>query len=210
MRFTAALFLFFALAFPGGLQPAVRAEEVGAPATAKNLDDALLAAMKQGRSLDFAARRDQLAPEIERDFDLAFMTRIVVGPAWQNLAAAEREKLVQAFSAYSIASYAQQFDSYSGERFEVDPIPASLPDGDCIVHTKLFTNDPQPVQLDYRMRKAGDRWRIIDVYLNGTISQLAARRSEYSTILRRGGAPALIDLLNKKAADLGSQRPGSS
>jgi phospholipid transport system substrate-binding protein len=85
-----------------------------------------------------------------------------------------------------------------------------LANGDCIVHTKLFTGDPEPVQLDYLMRKSGSRWRIIDVYLSGTISEMAARRSEYSAVLRQGGAPALIDLLTKKAAEFVNQRPGSS
>jgi len=210
MRFSTAVCFLFVPAFLAGGPVAVRAGETPAPATVKSLCDALLTSMKRGSSLDFAARKDLLAPEVQRDFDLAFMTRIVVGPTWQNLAAADRQKLVDAFSAFSIATYAQQFASYSGERFEVDPSPTSLPDGDCIVHTKLFTGDPQPVQLDYRMRKSGDHWQIIDVYLNGTISQLAARRSEYSTILRQGGAPALVNLLTKKAADLGNQRPGSS
>lgn len=210
MRFRTALFLVFALAFSGGLPPAVRAEDTDASTTARNLCDALLSAMKQGSSLKFAARRDLLAPEIQRDFDLASMTRLVVGPPWRSFATEIRQNLVKAFSAYSIATYAQRFDSYSGERFEVDPSPTLLPKGDCIVHTKLFTGDPQPVQLDYRMRKSGDHWQIIDVYLSGTISEMAAHRSEYSTILRDGGAPALIDLLNKKTADLANQLPGSS
>jgi phospholipid transport system substrate-binding protein len=209
-RFPAALFLLFILAVSGGLQPAGRAEEAGPAGTAEDLSDALLAAMKRGPSLDFAARRDLLTPEIQRDLDLPFMTRIVVGPPWRSLAAGDRQKLVQAFSSYSIATYAQRFKSYSGERFEVDPSPTQMPKGDCIVHTKLFTGDPQPVQLDYLMRKSGDRWRIIDVYLNGTISEMAARRSEYSSVLRQGGAPALIDLLRKKSAEFESQRPGST
>ena len=178
--------------------------------TAKDLSDALLTAMKRGPSLDFAGRRDLLAPQIQRDLDLPFMTRIVVGPPWRSLAAGDREKLVEAFSTYSIATYAQRFKSYSGERFEVDPTPSALASGDCIVHTKLFTSDPQPVQLDYLMRKSGDHWRIIDVYLSGSISEMAARRSEYTAVLRSGGAPALIALLRKKSTDFESPRPGSS
>jgi phospholipid transport system substrate-binding protein len=209
-RSPATIFFLLILAAVGGLPRAARAQETGAPATAKSLCDALIGAMKQGSSMDFAARRDLLAPEIQRDFDLAFMTRIVVGPPWRSLAEGDRQGLVTAFSAYSIATYAQRFKSYSGERFEVDPSPTPQASGDCIVHTKLFTSDPSPVQLDYLMRKSGGQWRIIDVYLNGTISEVAARRSEYSTVLRQGGAPALIDLLTKKAADFGSQRPGSS
>jgi phospholipid transport system substrate-binding protein len=49
---------------------------------------------------------------------------------------------------------------------------------------------------------SGGSWKIIDVFLSGTISELAARRSEYSLVLRTGGAPALVDLLRKKTAEL--------
>ncbi|HWZ94977.1 MAG TPA: ABC transporter substrate-binding protein [Opitutaceae bacterium] len=210
MRFFTACFFIFALVIPGRSQPAAQAVEAGAPATAKELCDALIAAMKKGSSLDFAARRDLLAPVIQRDYDLAFMTRIVVGSPWRGFSPEDRQKLADAFSAFSIATYAQRFNSYSGEHFEVDPSPTMLSSRDCIVHTKLFTGDPEPVQLDYLMRKTGGRWRIIDVYLSGTISEMAARRSEYSSAVRQGGAPALIELLTKKAAELASQRPGSS
>ena len=210
IRFPTAVIVFLTLAVCCEFQSVAHADGEEAPATAQGLCDALLASMKGGPSLDFTARRNLLAPEVQRDLDLAFMTRIVVGPSWQGISAGDRQQLVDAFSAYSIATYAHEFKSYSGEHFEVDPSPTQTPRGDCIVHTKLFTGDPQPVELDYLMRKSGDRWRIIDVYLNGTISQMAARRSEYSTILRQGGAAALVGLLNKKTADLGDQRPGSS
>ncbi|MGA3006430.1 MAG: ABC transporter substrate-binding protein [Opitutaceae bacterium] len=210
LRLRSFLIISLALVLSTGLPSVARAYGAGASATADNLSNALLTAMKGSPPMDFAARRGLLAPEIQRDLDLAVMTRLVVGPSWHDLGPDERQKLVDAFSAYSIATYAQRFDSYSGERFEVDPSPTVLPKGDCIVRTKLFTSDPQPVQLDYLMRKSDDRWRIIDVYLNGTISEMAARRSEYSAVLRQGGVVALIDLLKKKTADLAGQRPGSS
>jgi phospholipid transport system substrate-binding protein len=205
MRSLTAFFLFlFALAVPGPAQPAAPATGADAPATAKDLCDALITAMKKGSSISFAARRDLLAPVIQRDYDLPFTTRIVVGSAWRSFSDEDRRKLVEAFTAFSIADYAKNFNGYSGEHFEVGPSPTQLSNGDCIVHTKLFTGDPEPVQLDYLMRKTGDRWRIIDVYLSGTISQMAAHRSEYSAVIRQGGAPALIDLLTKKTAELGN------
>jgi phospholipid transport system substrate-binding protein len=184
--------LLVLLAFSAGmvLRPAVRGEEAGAPATVQALCDALQAAMKRGASLDFAARKELLGPEIRRDLDLELMTRIVVGPPWRNLAPSDRQQVVEAFSDYCIATNVQRIKS------------SLLPRGDRIVHTKLYTSDPNPVQLDYLMREDGGHWRIIDVYLSGTISELAARRSEYSTILRQGGAPALVALLRKKTAEL--------
>jgi phospholipid transport system substrate-binding protein len=197
--------LLVLLAFSAGtaLRPTVRGEEAGAPATAQALCDAFQAAMKRGASLDFAARKELLGPEIRRDLDLELMTRIVVGPPWRNLGPSDRQQVVDAFSDYCIAVNVQRIKSSSGGRFEVDPTPTLLPRGDRIVHTKLYTSDPTPVQLDYLMREDGGHWRIIDVYLSGTISELAARRSEYSTILRQGGVPALVALLRRKTAELG-------
>lgn len=196
------LVLLAAAACAASLPPA-RADEAAPSATAKALCDALIGAMKQGSSINFAARTGLLGPEIRRDLDLALMTRIVVGPPWRSLSPGDRQQLVDAFSDYSVATYAERFKSYSGERFEVDPASVPMPSGDSVVHTRLFTGDPKPVQLDYLMRKSGDGWRIIDVYLNGTISEMAARRSEYSDILRQGGAAALVALLRKKAVELG-------
>jgi phospholipid transport system substrate-binding protein len=130
------------------------------------------------------------------------MTRLVLGPPWRALSPEQQKKMVEAFSDYSIATYANRFSSYSGERFSVDPSPTRRANGDVIVHTQLKTNDPEPIRLDYLMREDDGRWKIIDVFLSGTISELAARRSEFSSVLRQGGAAALIDVLRKKAAEL--------
>jgi len=58
------------------------------------------------------------------------------------------------------------------------------------------------VQLNYLMREGEGGWQILDVFLKGTISELATRRSEFSTVLRRDGAPALVQLIENRAADL--------
>jgi phospholipid transport system substrate-binding protein len=182
---------------PGQTAPAA------APVAAvQGLCDALISAMKQGPALGFAGRRQLLEPEIRRAIDLPLMTRLVLGPPWRSLTPDVQRQLVEAFSDYSISTYANRFNGYSGEQFSVDPAPTRLDSGDVIVHTKLVTKDPDPVRLDYLMRSSGGAWKIIDVYLSGTISELAARRSEFSAVLRQGGAAALVEMLRKKAAEL--------
>jgi len=182
-----------------------QAQAVPAPtptATVQALCDALISAMKQGPALGFAGRRQLLEPEIRRAIDLPLMTRLVLGPPWRTLTPDVQRQLVDAFSDYSISTYANRFSDFSGEQFSVDPAPTRLESGDVIVHTKLVTKDPEPVKLDYLMRSSGGTWKIIDVYLSGTISELAARRSEFSAVLRQGGAAALVETLRKKAAEL--------
>ncbi len=196
-----ALMVAALAAAPSGAQ----AQAASAPtpaATVQALCDALISAMKQGPALGFAGRRQLLEPEIRRAIDLPLMTRLVLGPPWRTLTPDLQRQLVDAFSDYSISTYANRFSGFSGEQFSVDPAPTHLENGDVIVHTKLVTKDPEPVRLDYLMRSSGGGWKIIDVYLSGTISELAARRSEFSAVLRQGGAAALVETLRKKAAEL--------
>jgi phospholipid transport system substrate-binding protein len=171
-------------------------------AIAQALCDTLVQTMKQGPTLGLAGRVKALEPELRRDYDLPLTTRLVVGPSWRSMSPEEQQALVAAFSDYSIAVYASRFKNYSGERFVVDPVVDKLPSGDVIVHTKLLPHDGDPVELDYLERTEPEGWRIIDVLLSGTISQMAERRSEYSSALREGGAAALIRLLHQKTAQL--------
>ena len=144
------------------------------------------------------------APAVTKAFDLPMMARITVGPQWSSLTADEQQKLVRAFSDYSIATYANRFDDYSGEKFNVEPKATPSTGGDVIVRSKLVQSNGQSVELDYLMRRANNVWKIVDVYLSGTISQLASQRSEFTSVLRQGGPAALIQSLREKAAQLAS------
>ena len=198
---------FFAALFAAGaaMPPlALAAAPAGAPqATISTFYDTLLATMKDGPALGFLGRRKELAPAIRRAFDLPLMTRLMVGPQWAGLTPEQQQQLVAAFSEFSIATYASRFDDYSGEHFEVEPTTTTTTSG-VIVHSKLVKTDGDSVQLDYLMHDTDAGWQIVDVYLSGTVSELATRRSEFSSIMRRGGADALVDVLQKKAAALRS------
>ena len=173
-------------------------------ATLNGFYGTLLGVMKEGSKLGFPGRRQKLAPALMEAFDLPLMTRLVVGLPWPSLSADDQRELVAAFSDFSVATYANQFDDFSGERFEVDPKAAPAPGNDVIVKTKLIQSNGEPVQLDYLLRQEKAEWRIIDVFLSGTISQLAARRSEFSGILREQGARGLIAVLRQKTKALAS------
>jgi phospholipid transport system substrate-binding protein len=126
------------------------------------------------------------------------MTRIAVGPKWKPIAPEQQKELVDAFSRMTIATYASRFDGYSGEKFEVDPNAESRAGGS-VVHTRIVQSNGEPVTLNYLVRKSGGAWKIVDVYLTGTISELATRRAEFGSILDSGGPQALIASLRKQA-----------
>lgn len=181
-----------------------RAADAGAPPAAviQRFYDALLAEMKDAAHLSFDQRYQLLAPAITQAYNLPLMSRLAVGPGWAQISPAQQQRLTEAFSTYTIAEYASQFDGYSGERFEVDPNPANSANGP-IVKTTLTKSDGEKVAFNYLMRQGADgAWQVIDVYLSGTISQLATRRSEFTSVLQQGGADALLKLLTQRTAAL--------
>jgi phospholipid transport system substrate-binding protein len=165
--------------------------------------DVLLAAMKDGPKLGFKGRSDKLSPAVRQSFDLPLMTRLMVGPQWASIPAEQQQQLVAAFSDFSVATYASRFDDYSGEKFQVDADTTATANG-VIVRSKLIKSDGEAIQLDYLMHESAAGWQILDVFLSGTVSELATRRSEFSSVMRRGGAQALVDALQKKVAQLRS------
>lgn len=167
-----------------------------APATVVDrLHASLLEAMKNARSLGVRGRERQLRPVMEAAFDLPAMARIAIGPAWTGLGAAQQQALVAAFSDWSIATYASRFDGFGGESFEtLGQTPR--PNGDVLVNTRLNRPNDAPVLLNYLLRGG----RIVDVYLTGTISELASRRAEFTAILREGGAERLLTELRQRTA----------
>jgi len=163
--------------------------------------DALLDVMRRARALGVHGRYDALAPVIRATFDLAAMTRISVGPRWNAIPPEQQAALIDGFTRMTIATYASRFDGYSGERFEVDPAIETRKTGS-VVHTRLVQSNGEPIAINYLMRHSAPGWKVVDVYLTGTISELATRRSEFSAILDAGGATKLIDTLKQQTDQL--------
>jgi phospholipid transport system substrate-binding protein len=171
----------------------------GPTAVIQRFYDALLSEMKEAKQLTFDQRYQRLAPAVTQTYNLPLMTRLAVGPEWAHFQPAQQQSVTDAFSRYTISVYANRFNGYSGERFDVDPNPATSPNGP-IVQTTLTKSNGEKVSLNYLMRQADAGWQVIDVYLTGTISQLATQRSEFTGVIQQGGADALVRLLDQRIA----------
>ena len=165
--------------------------------TVRGLYEALLSTIKSGRTLGQSGRCTRLEPVIRRSFDIASMARLAVGSSWASLTEAQRQQIIESFGRYISAIYADRFDSYNGQKLEVtgeQPSPFGV-----IVRSRIIRSDGEPLEVDYMMRRNGDSWLISDVYWDGAISEVAARRSEFTAILKKEGTEGLIAALNGKA-----------
>lgn len=183
--------------FPAGAQ----VQDV-ASSPVQALDDGLLTIMKGGKAMGFGGRAARIGPVVDRVFDLPLMTRLAVGPAWTGMTATDKAAVTAAFRRLTIAQYAGNFDGWSGETFTIDAKVESRA-SDKLVKTVLKSPKGNATQLAYRLRQGTGGWRVIDVFYQNSISQLATRRSDFARIVATGGAKGLVahlDQLSEKAA----------
>ena len=187
------------------LAAVARGDDTGPSAVVNRLNAALLDAMKQGEAAGYQGRFDRLAPVMRQVFDFDFMAEKALGNEWKTLGAADQARWKDLFSEFTIANYAANFDRFTGQRFDVLGEDASVNDSR-LVKTKVVSPGADDVELSYRLQKVDGAWRIIDVYLNGTVSELALRRSDYSSVLQRDGFDTLATVVRGKITDLAAGR----
>ena len=199
-RFPGLIFLVAALM---ALIFTVPARAATASASVDRFHAGLVDSLKATNGKSFNARRTALKPVITGSFDSGFMAKVASGSTWDSLNDTQRAALTTAFRDMTIANYASRFKSYNGQTFVVlGSEPA--PNGRTLVHTQLNRKKGDPVKIDYVMASGPkpDNWSIIDVRLNGAVSELALRRSEFAPVLRDKGFDALMAVLKDKIAAL--------
>jgi phospholipid transport system substrate-binding protein len=160
----------------------------------------LMPTLRAAGQLSVRERDRRFSPAITSAFDIGTMARLATGPAWSKFSGAQQAAVRDAFAHFLVAEYAHQVGDYSGESFVVEPqTSAEARGGGEIVKTKLLQPGGRTVQINYLVRGG----RIVDVYLNGTISDLATRRDEFASILSGGGgADALVKTLRERTESL--------
>jgi len=190
---------------PGIAAPAVSSADPSM--VVSSLNGNLLAVMQNAQKLGYKGRYAALEPVVRQVFDVSYMTRIAVGSGWATLSADQQTQLTDAFRKFITATYARRFDGYSGEKFVTD---GAKPQGDTtLVSTRLIKSDGEPVVLNYLTREdqgQDGHWQVVDVYLTGTISELATRRSEFASVFRRSGYDGLLQVLQQKVSQIESDQ----
>lgn len=191
----------------GGAGPALAqtAAGVAAPAAVRGsgpvapvslLCDRLTQIERSGGS--FAQRTRILAPAIEAAFNLPVVLQNSLGLRFRTLPDAQRRELLDQFRQFTVARYVSNFAPGGADRFQVNPAATASPvAGDQIVHTRIVAGGAG-TDVDYVMRQGPAGWQVVDVLLNGNISQVAVQRADFGSSLSSGDATSLIDSLRKK------------
>ena len=187
------------------LTPAEGAAAEDATAAARDVvesfHEALLGSMKEADALGFQGRYERIVASLDETFDLPFMARTLVGATWKQLTPQQQADFVDLSRRLSASRYADNFDGYAGQHFEThSEEPAAR--GTIVVKTEFVQPKDKNVQFDYRLRKVKDRWRIIDIYLDGVISELVLWRGQYRSLIENEGFGKLVEALEKRVGEL--------
>jgi phospholipid transport system substrate-binding protein len=176
-------------------------ESAAAQQVIERLNTALMEVLNNGDSMKFEGRYQKLQPVLAAVFDIPEMARVATGPKWNELSDADRQKMTELFGKYMTTMYAARFRGHGGESFEMGEVKPR-DNGKMLVITKMNRNSGEPVELSYMMKGQAEAWKVVDVYYNGSISQLAQLRSEFSGSIRDGGVQKLEAALNDKVQQM--------
>ena len=186
-----ALLAVAVLTAPEAAQPNAAMQKI------ERFNATLLSIMKNAETLEFGGRYETLAPVMLDSFDLGFMARFSAGRHWRGLSPTDQQKLITTFERLWISTYADRFNGYSGEAFEIIG-SQKAPRDTLLVKSNIIKNGGEKIALNYLMREKEKHWSVIDIFLDGKYSELAKQRSEYTSILKREGLAGLVAKVDAK------------
>jgi phospholipid transport system substrate-binding protein len=187
------------------MRPFGASAEETATKTVERLNAAIAEILPQAEKLGYAGRFERLKPIMGEAFDVDFMAEKSLGRHWKDLSDAQKKQWADAFREFTIANYAANLDRNTGQRFEVLGEEPAEHDT-VVVRGRVVDPAAAPFDLNYRLHRTPKGPRIIDVQFKGTVSELALRRADFSSVVARDGFDALLTTIRSRIADLAAGR----
>ena len=197
-RFCLAAFTLALLA----LSPALRAEPVAADAFVRQLSSEMLDALKGDKAIqsgDVSRIRALVDSKVMPTVNFQRMTGSAVGPQWRSASPEQKTRMLEVFKSLLVNTYAGALTQVKDQTITVKPLRGGEPT-ELVVRTEVRSKG-DAIQLDYRLEKAGESWKIYDINVGG-FWLVDAYRGQFAKDLANGGMDALINALAEKNKSL--------
>ena len=180
--------------------PALRAEPVAPDAFVRQVSTDVIDAVKADKAIqagDVNRIRVLVDAKVMPYVDFPRMTASSVGPQWRSASPDQQKRLLVEFQTLMVNTYSGALTQVKDQSVVVKPLRAGAADtGELVVRTEV-RGKGDPIQLDYRLEKAGEGWKIYDVNVGG-FWLVEAYRGQFAKDLSAGGLDALIARLTDK------------
>jgi phospholipid transport system substrate-binding protein len=144
-------------------------------------------------------RRAQIRQIVANRFDFAEMAKRSLGSNWQKANNDEQRQFVELFTDLLEKSYADQIESYNGEKIVYGRENVSQDQAD--VNTKIVTKKGEEIPINYKLRDNAGDWKVYDVVIEN-ISIVNNFRSQFNRILANASFPELLKKLQSKSVEI--------
>ncbi len=202
-QWISALSLSAALSAALLASPALRAEPLSADAFVKQVSSAVIDAVKGDKSIqagDVNRIRALVDAKVMPHVNFQRMTASSVGPQWRNATPDQRQRMLVEFQTLMVNTYSGALTQVKDQAVVVKPLRASAEQAEVVVRSEV-RGQGDPIQLDYRLEKAGNGWKIYDVNVAG-FWLVDAYKGQFARDLSNGGMELLITRLAEKNKSL--------
>jgi phospholipid transport system substrate-binding protein len=173
------------------------AADVAPDALVKRTVDDVLQVIKQNR--DRRTLIDLAEKKVLPHFDFERMTRLAVGKAWRDATPEQRKALENGFRSLLVNTYTAALSQSETDNptVEMKPLQANPADKEVLVKSVVRQPGKQPVEIDYRMERVDNGWKVYDVIVEN-LSLVTNYRSTFASEVSRGGIDGLIKSIETK------------
>ena len=187
--------------------PLLRAEAVAADAFVKQVSADVIDAVKADKAIqagDVGRIRALVDAKVMPYVNFQRMTASAVGPQWRGATPEQQKRMFEEFKTLMVNTYSGALTQVKDQSVVVKPLRAGADAGELVVRTEV-RGKGEPIQLDYRLEKAGEGWKIYDVNVGG-FWLVEAYRGQFAKDLNAGGLDALIAKLAEKNKSLAAAK----
>lgn len=184
---------------------AVRAEAVAADEFVRQITAEVLDSLKSDKAIqagDVSRIRALVDSKVMPNVNFQRMTASAVGPQWRGSSADQKTRMLEVFKSLLVNTYSGALTQVKDQIVSVKPMRGGEDPSGLVVRTQV-RGKGDAIQLDYRLEKAGDAWKIYDINVGG-FWLVDAYRGQFAKDMANGGIDALINALAEKNKSLAS------
>ena len=133
---------------------------------------------------------------VKNTYNSEKMIEKIIGDTWKKTNKKDQEEIVIIFQEYIARNYLKRFNKIKNPAFKYKE-SKKINEKFMLVKTDLVV-DKEEVSVNYLLLFDNNKWRIFDVLLAGSISEIATKKSEFSIFIRDGKITPLINALKKQ------------
>ena len=176
-----------------------QAEPVAPDAWIRQISGEVIDTVKADKAIQGGDTKKVLAlvdAKILPNVDFQRMTSSAVGRYWRQATPDQQKRLQDEFKTLLVRTYAGALTQVKDQTVEMKPLRAKPEDTEVLVRTEV-KGKGEPIQLDYRLEKVGEGWKIYDVNVLG-VWLVETYRASFAQEISSSGIDGLIAKLAEK------------